>query len=161
MKPETTTGTARNIAVVRDLIERFFNGHNPSLVHEFFTSDLSWHGGSVGSVDGADAYAEVMRGFFAALPDVHATEQEILAQDQRVAARFVVSGTHRGPLWGLPPTGAPVQWNALMTYRLSDGKIAEQWAAEDWVAILRDIGALVPPWMKTEEGAPHTGQSAR
>jgi predicted ester cyclase len=150
MNAETPTtsiaSTARNVAVIRDLIERFFNGHNPGLAGEFFTPDLRWHGGSVGSIDGANAYADVMRGFFTALPDVHAAEQEMLADGDRVAARLIFSGTHRGPLWGLPPTGAQVKWNAIMTYRLVDGKIAEQWAAEDWVAILHDIDAFIPPW---------------
>ncbi len=76
-------------------------------------------------------YADVMRQFFAALPDVHAAEQEVLGDGDRVAMRFIVDGTHKGNLWGVPATGTHVTWNAIMTYRFVDGQVAEQWAAED------------------------------
>lgn len=133
--------------IARDLIARFFNGHDPDLTTEFFAPDLAWHGGSVGSVTGAENYADVMRQFFAALPDVHAAEQEVLGDGDRVAMRFIVDGTHKGNLWGVPATGTHVTWNAIMTYRFVDGQVAEQWAAEDWVAILHSIGVLTPPWL--------------
>lgn len=131
---------------VRDLIQRFFNGHDPNLAAEFFTPDLHWHGGSVGSVEGSSNYADVMRQFFAALPDVHATEQDVVAEGDKVAMRFVVEGAHLGTLWGVPATGNPVRWDALMIYRFVDGKVAEQWAVEDWTAILQRVIGFRPPW---------------
>jgi predicted ester cyclase len=149
----TPTG---NVAVVRDLIARFFNGHNPGLAEEFFTPDLQWHGGSVGSIDGVGDYAEVMGSFFDAIPDIHATEQEVIADGDRVAMRFVVAGTHRGRLWSLEPTGSHLEWNAIMTYRFVNGKIAEQWAAEDWAAILHSVGVLTPPWLSANADEPAT-----
>ena len=33
-----------------------------------------------------------------------------------------------------------------MIYHLSNGTIAEQWAAEDWTAFLQAIGVFTPPW---------------
>lgn len=136
-----------NTEIVRDLIARFFNGHDPDLATEFFAPDLEWHGGSIGSVTGAKNYADVMRQFFAGMPDVRAAEQEALEDGDRVAMRFVVEGTHEGTLWGVPATGSRVAWNAIMTYRFVDGKVAEQWAAEDWVAVLHGIGVFTPPWL--------------
>lgn len=132
--------------VVRDLIRRFFNGHDPDLAPELFTDDLRWHGGSVGSYEGRAAYADAMRGFFAALPDARATEQDVVAVGDTVAMRLVVEGTHLGTLWGIPATGERVQWDATMIHRLRNGKVAEQWAAEDWTAILTGVGAFTPPW---------------
>lgn len=154
--PATTVAAdaAANVAVVRDLIARFFNGHNPDLAQHFFTPDLMWDGGSVGAVTGADNYSQVMRLFFQALPDVHATEREVIAAGDRVAMRFVVAGTHTGTLWGIEPTGAHVEWNAVMTYRFVEGKIAEQWAAEDWVAILQSVADFTPPWLDSGIGDP-------
>jgi len=65
-----------------------------------------------------------------------------------VTARFVVQTTHEGRLWGLQPTGRRVRWDAVMVHRLPDGTIAEQWAAEDWAAILRDVGFVKPPYTR-------------
>jgi predicted ester cyclase len=89
-----------------------------------------------------------MTRFFQALPDVHATEQDLSESGDTVAARFVVEGTHRAVLWGVSPTGHKVRWDAIMIYRFADGKISEQWAAEDWTAILHGIGVVRPPWLK-------------
>jgi len=138
--------TQAGIEVVRDLITRFFNGHNPDLADEFFTPDFRWHGGSVGTVEGADAYARTMRQFFTGLPDAEAIEQDAAQDGDTVTMRFTVQGTHTAELWGIAPTGNRVVWDAIMIYHLADGRIAEQWAAEDWTAILHALDVFTPPW---------------
>jgi predicted ester cyclase len=32
-----------------------------------------------------------------------------------------------------------------MIYRIQDGKVVEQWAAEDWTAIVHAVGDYTPP----------------
>lgn len=52
---------------------------------EFFASEMEWNGGSVGSVIGAENYTTHMRQFFETLPDVYASEQEVLEDGDKVA----------------------------------------------------------------------------
>lgn len=136
----------RNIQIVRDLIAHFFNAHDPEAADRFLTEDFWWTGGSVGTTEGREAYKQVMPRFWAGLPDVQATEEDILAAGDAVVARFTVTGTHKGQLWGIPPTGRRVSWQAVMIYKFREGKISQQWAAEDWTAILTQIGDITPPW---------------
>lgn len=35
-----------------------------------------------------------------------------------------------------------------MVYRMVDGNISDQWAAEDWTAILHGVGFVQPLWLK-------------
>jgi predicted ester cyclase len=72
----------------------------------------------------------------------------MVAEGDAVVVRLVVEGTHRGNLLGIPATGRRVRWDAVDIYRLSDGKIAEEWAADDTAAVLYQVGAFVPPWLK-------------
>ena len=137
------------IAVVRSLIQNFFNAHDPSVAPRYFTPDFRWHGGSVGDYEGAETYAKAMSGFWSALPDAHATELDAFEAGDRVTMRFRVEATHQGLLWGIVPTGRRVQWDAVMIYRIQGNKIAEQWAAEDWCAILRDLKVFEPPFGKS------------
>jgi predicted ester cyclase len=137
-----------NAAIVRSLIQRFFNDHNPSLAKEYFVPDFKWHGGSVGNYQGVENYASAMAGFFRGFPDAHAVEQELIECGDKVTARFVVDATHQGELWGVQPTGRKIRWDAIMIYRLVDGKVSEQWAAEDWAAILHEMGLVQLPWLK-------------
>jgi predicted ester cyclase len=98
-------------------------------------------------VDGLDNVAALLRGFIDALPDLTATEQGIVAEGDTVAVRLVVEATHKGDLLGIPATGRRVRWDAVDVDRVSDGKIVEEWAADDMPAVLVDLGVYTPPWL--------------
>ncbi len=145
MASETVVGS--NVEIVREYTEKVFNEHNPDLASEYVTPDVKWHGGTLGSVEGAENLVGLLQGFIGALPDLTAQEQDIVAQGDTVAIRFVVEATHEGELLGIAPTGRKVRWDAVDVYRLRDGKISEEWAADDLTAILHQTGAYTPPWL--------------
>jgi hypothetical protein len=89
----------------------------------------------------------LLQGFIGGLPDLNAVEQDAFAQGDLVAMRFVVNASHSGRLFGVPATGNHVQWTAGDVYRMENGKIAEEWAADDLTAILHDMGLYTPPWL--------------
>jgi predicted ester cyclase len=143
--PALTTET--NLALAREYLDRVFNAHRPELAAEYLTPDVKWHGGTLGTIEGPDNVVALLQGFIGGLPDLNAVEQDALAQGDRVAMRFVIDATHGGPLFGVPATGNRVQWSAVDIYRMEDGKIAEEWAADDLTAILHDMGVYSPPWL--------------
>ena len=143
----SSTAVDSNIAIVREYTERVFNAHNPELAAAYVTPDVKWHGGTLGTVEGAEGLVGLLQGFIGALPDLNAQEQDIVANEHTVAVRFVVEATHLGDLLGIAPTGRPVRWDAVDVYRLRDGKISEEWAADDMTAVLHSVGAYTPPWL--------------
>jgi steroid delta-isomerase-like uncharacterized protein len=144
-----TSGTAveSNVELVREYTRRVFNDHNPELASEFVTPDVKWHGGTLGSIEGSENLVALLRSFIGALPDLNAREQDIVANGDTVAVRFVVEATHEGELLGIPATGRRVRWDAVDVYRLRDGKISEEWAADDLTAILNAVGVYKAPWI--------------
>ena len=44
----------------------------------------------------------------------------MVAEDDKVAARFTMRGTHQGTFFGVPPTGKAIAVQAMNIYRLSD-----------------------------------------
>jgi predicted ester cyclase len=50
-------------------------------------------------------------GFIEALPDLTASEQDIVAEGDTVAVRYIVEATHKGDLLGIPATGRRVRWD--------------------------------------------------
>jgi predicted ester cyclase len=137
----------RNIQVARDYTREVFNGHQPERAGEFWTPDGIWHGGTLGTVEGIDNIVGLLKGFIGALPDLEAVEQEIGADGDTVWVRFQVHATHQGDLVGIPPTGRTVKWDAVDVYHLTDGKISEEWAVDDLLAILQNIGYVSVPWV--------------
>jgi len=82
-----------------------------------------------------------------ALPDLYAAEQDVVAENDLVMVRLVVKATQKGDLLGVPASGTAIQWNAVDIYRIRDGRISEEWAADDIAAIMNQLGAFSPPWL--------------
>src|SRR3981189_3284507 len=95
------TALGSNVEIVREYTRRVFNGHAPDLASEYVTPDVKWHGGTLGTVEGAESLVGLLGAFLGALPDLNAREQDIVAHGDAVAVRFVVEATHDGDLLGI------------------------------------------------------------
>ena len=137
-----------NKRLVRTYTQTIFNEHHTDRASDFLSRDVKWHGGTLGTAEGVDNVAALVSGFIAALPDLTATEKDIVAEGDTVAVRYVVEATHQGNLLGIPATGRRVRWEAVDVYRVSNGKIAEEWAADDMLAILVALDVYTPPWLR-------------
>lgn len=136
-----------NKKIVRAFIDAAFNRHEADKAAEYMTTDIKWHGGTLGTVEGRDNFAGLIGAIVAALPDLSNVEQDIIAERDIVSVRAVVEGTHKGDLLGIPASGKRVKWDAVDVYRIADGKIAEEWAADDLLAFVYGVGAYTPPWL--------------
>lgn len=137
----------QRVATAREFVAQVLNGHDPERARDFFTADVAWHGGALGTVSGVDTVVPLLGGFIDALTDIDAAEQDVIASGDLVALRLVVSATHTGDLLGVPATDRRIQWDAVDIYRVTDDRrISEQWAFEDLAAILSQAGAISLPW---------------
>ena len=142
-----TLSTDQRIAVARDFVDQVFNAANPERARDFFTDDITFHALTVGDITGLDAVVPVLTGFIGSLSDMRAEVQDVIASGDLVALRQIVKGRHTGNLLGMPETGKDIQWDAVDIYRINDaGKISEQWAFEDFAAILTQGSGVKLPW---------------
>jgi steroid delta-isomerase-like uncharacterized protein len=143
----TQNNLEENKRIVRAFIETAFNQHQTDRLGDFLTADMKWHGGTLGTVEGRDNFAGLVGAIVSALPDLRNVEQDIIAERDMVSVRAVVEGIHKGDLLGIPASGKHVRWDAVDVYRVADGKIAEEWAADDLLAFVYGVGAYIPPWL--------------
>jgi predicted ester cyclase len=76
-------------------------------------------------------------------PDWHEKVDDIVAEGNEVVIRFTSTGTQLGEFQGIAPTGEKVKIQEMAIFRLSHGKIVEQWGMPDihgLLAQLRDPG---------------------
>jgi steroid delta-isomerase-like uncharacterized protein len=140
----TTEKLEASKKLARDYIDQVFNQHNPAKAADFVTGDVVWHGGALGDITGAENLAGLLGSFIGALPDLRAAERDIIAENDLVVVRLVVTATVKGSLLGVPADGKPVRWDAVDIYRVTDGKISEEWAADDIATIMAQVGAFNP-----------------
>jgi predicted ester cyclase len=136
----------RNVAIVRRFIDGWVNGGDPEAIDETWSHDMSWHGGSLGTYNGRDAFKQFTRANAAgAFADMHLEIHELIAHDDKVIARFTNSGTNNGPFLNNPPTGKHAEWLGIGIYTLRDGRITEGWFAEDILDMLIQLEAIALP----------------
>jgi steroid delta-isomerase-like uncharacterized protein len=115
----------------KTIIQHYFdaqNSHDLNAIFAYFSRDIVSH-----SVPGAPDPQDinVIKGYFTAMhdaiPDLHTTLHDSVAEGDRVAVRFSVTGTLAKDFMG-DPAGQLVNWYIFTIYRLHDGKIAEVWS---------------------------------
>ncbi len=88
---------------------------------------------------------EMLRSYEVAFPDMRHDLQDVLPSGSYVTVRLVLYATHRGDYEGVPATGKPVTVAGIHILRVANGKVAEWWAAEDDLGLLRQIGMVIKP----------------
>ena len=81
--------------------------------------------------------------FTKAFPDIHVEVADTISEGDKIAARCMVTGTHRGDTLGVPGSNRPVRFTGVAILRIKDGKIVEAWNNFDFQTLSRQIGALV------------------
>ena len=81
----------------------------------------------------------MMRGGF---PDIQWTIEDMITENNKVAVRFTLRGTHKGVFFGVPATEKSVVVQAMNFYRLADNQIIEEFGQPDMLGLLTQIGAV-------------------
>lgn len=115
---------------------------NVAMVRKYFAA-ISGKDKSAATVDAyvADEGLKKHIAFFeAAFPRFALVPEDLVAQDDRVAARLRFQGTHAGDLMGIAPTGKSVDVPFIIIYRMASGRIAEHWMSIDQMEVLKQLG---------------------
>jgi steroid delta-isomerase-like uncharacterized protein len=131
-----------NKIVMRRFLD-FINTASESLAQELISPDAIFHvPGSPKPMRGPAGYLTIIGMMRAGFPDIQWTLEEMVAEGDKVAARFTMRGTHRGTFFGVPPTGKTIAVQAMNIYRLSGGQFVEEHGQPDMLGLLQQIGAV-------------------
>jgi steroid delta-isomerase-like uncharacterized protein len=132
----------QNKALARRYIEDAWNQADASVMDQLLAGDYAIHDpGTPGRTGTPVGEKQVHAMYRAVFPDLRLVIEELIAEGDRVAARWRGSGTHRGPLMGIAPTGRSMSITAISWLRIADGKIAEHWLNWDSLGMLQQLGA--------------------
>ena len=120
------------IAIVRRFVE-FLNEGNEAALEALVANDYVCHvaGGLAAGAEGPEVWRRRAGALRTAFPDYHITIEELLADADKVVMRYRGQGTHCGPLFGARPTNAVVTYTGIAIFRISGGKLAEEWTEYD------------------------------
>jgi predicted ester cyclase len=115
--------------LIRTMINEVFNAGRIDRLPEFFAAGMQ-----------AEA-AGLHQLLTAAFPDLRVRIDDLIAEDDKVAARLLFSGTHQGPFRDFAPTGRPVSFGAIRIYQLAGGKVTGSWAYQDSLGLVQQLRA--------------------
>jgi steroid delta-isomerase-like uncharacterized protein len=93
-------------------------------------------------LQGAKGYLAIVMMMRSGFPDIQWSLEEMISEGDRVAARFIMKGTHKGEFFGVPATGKPITVQAMNFYKLSGDQIIEEYGQPDIFGLMRQIGAI-------------------
>jgi predicted ester cyclase len=113
-------------------------------LHDYFREDYVFHG------PGADLGFDELSAYFASLraafSDLRLVREQIIVDDNFLAARTTFSGDFTGlftysPIGPLEPTGQHLEWEVIGIFRYDDeGRLAEEWVQTDYRGLLVKLG---------------------
>ena len=113
-----------------------------AIAEDVVAEDCVYHNGPPDILPGPDGVKEwaimIRNGF----PDLHFTDEDYVAEGDKVAGRFEATGTHNGEFAGVPATGKPITFSGINIMRIAGGKIVEHWVQYDAMGIMQQIGAI-------------------
>jgi len=139
--PGPESRETRNKAVARRVFEEIFNQGKFEVADEIYSPDFGNHG-LHRTADLREDQAAVHREK-RAFPDLHMSVDTMVAEGDLVTVIWTFRGTHDGPGYGLPPTGARIELRGITVWRIVDGKIRDEWTAFNELQIVRQIIARV------------------
>jgi steroid delta-isomerase-like uncharacterized protein len=137
------TIAADNKAFVRRFVEEYWNQGNLALAAEFVAADWVrielFSPDKLYGVTGAQQAATKWRSAF---PDLHLTINDMIAEGDKVATYWTFTGTHRGELDGIAPTGKQVTTSGISISRIANGRFVEEVVTTDMLSLMKQLGVI-------------------
>lgn len=80
-----------------------------------------------------------------AFPDLRVEIHDQVAEGDKVTTRKTIHGTHRGELFGIPPTNLPVAIQVIDIVRLEGGRYVEHWGVSTLATVVATLRAQAAP----------------
>jgi steroid delta-isomerase-like uncharacterized protein len=128
-----------NLAALGKFAEAVNTG-NFDLFKETVAPDCVDHDPAPEQVPGPEGYRMFFSQLRTAFPDLNVAPDQLLADEESIAIVYTLTGTHRGHLGRIPPTGKKVKMRGLQFAKFKNGKMVERWGSSDELGMLTQLG---------------------
>ena len=139
-----------NKAVVRRFFEELLSTDDLAVADELLSPGFRFY--FAGSPDPLDLkrYKKFLVARRVAFPDRRFVVEDMIAEGDKVSARFTMRGTHKGELRGVAPSGREVTMTGIDLIRLAEGKMVQDRVEVDQLGMMQQLGAIASPRQAAE-----------
>ena len=133
-----------NIAVTKKMGEAINKG-DLNVLNEVFAPDVKDHDPAPDQGKGPEGFIQFFTEFRTSFPDLKIAVEQMVADEDRVAIAYTITGTQQGPFQGIPATGRKIKARGVQIAKFnSSGQITERWGSSDQAGIIQQIGVTKP-----------------
>src|SRR5690242_10687034 len=132
--------------IAHEWFDEVWNKQQAATIDRLLAPDVIAHGladENGNEIRGPSEFKKFFVQFTKAFPDIHVEVADTISEGDKIAARCIVTGTHRGDTLGVPGSNKPIRFTGIAILRIKDGRIAEAWNSFDFQGLSKQIGALV------------------
>jgi steroid delta-isomerase-like uncharacterized protein len=134
--------TEENKRILRRFFTEIFEQGNLAAIDEIFSTDWVNIDPSLHPLKGRDGARQLVTIFRTAFLDLKGGLEDMIAEGNRVAGRFSFTGTHKGELMGIKPTGKHVTLTGTGFFQIENGKILKNQVNFDPLGMLQQLGVV-------------------
>ncbi|MFN8496131.1 MAG: ester cyclase [Caldilineaceae bacterium] len=135
----------------KKLVRRYFEEapKQPEVYDEILTDDFQVHALHHATVTtdedrGPNAYKMLATAMQQGWADNQMVVEELIAEGDRVMARWTFRGVHVGDAFGVLATSKEITYAGINIFRIANSKLAESWDLFDRLWIWQQLGAIPP-----------------
>jgi steroid delta-isomerase-like uncharacterized protein len=134
-------------ALVRHLIKELNKGKAAAMatIDELYASEVVFHNSHGKDIRGLKNFKQYNSDFFSAVPDVHITIEDMIAEGDKIVTCWTMTGTHKGEMGGIPPTNKKLTLWIITVDRIAGGKFVEEWERYDTLGLMQQLGLVPKP----------------
>ncbi len=140
----------QNSAMARRGIEEIWNQGKLDVIDEIYAADFVYHMPGSLDIQGTEGYKQFVTMYRIAFPDIQFTIEDQFSEGDKGVMRWSTTGTHKGELMGIPPTGLSAPSTGISIGRYADGKCVEAWNSWDALGMWQQLG-VIPPIGQSKE----------
>lgn len=138
--------TEQNKQLVRRMVEELINQGKLDVIEELFAPDFIEHEQlPPGIPPGREGVKALFGMQHSAFPDLKATIEHLIAEDDQVVVHMHWTGTHDGEFAGIPATGNTISIAVIDIMQINQSKIVAHWGAMDQMTFMQQLGAMPTP----------------
>jgi steroid delta-isomerase-like uncharacterized protein len=130
-----------NKAILQRAAEAFNNPKDRSGWFEIHHPSVVAHGLGPQPLD-LQGLKQFYSALWTAFPDLEISIDDLIGEEDKVAWRLSVRGTHKAEFRGVPATGTEVKFGAHYIFEFHNGKIVRRWTSLDRLGLLVQLGAI-------------------
>jgi predicted ester cyclase len=140
--PQIIERLSQNEQTVRGFLSAL--DRNQAIPTEFIAPDFAFVFNSDKPTD-LRGWQELGKAWFTAFPGSKHICEATFAQGDRVFAHLRATGSHKGPLFGIPPSGKPIDIVGNACFTFANGKISRAEPVWDMLTLMQQVGAVPKP----------------